>query len=74
MRPLPDGERHRRPGPFQPNPKPQCLSQAFVILFNSFVVGWEVEWDAANTQDNPVIQAADVIISKGWLFLVRVEQ
>ena len=35
-----------------------------MILFNSFVVGWEVEWDAANTQDNPVIQAAGVIWQK----------
>ena len=28
-----------------------------MILFNSIVVGWEVEWDAANIVENPVIQA-----------------
>jgi len=43
---------------------------AFVILFNSFVVGWEVEWDAANTQDNPVIQALSSFCN--FFFLLEV--
>mmetsp|Transcript_13016 Transcript_13016/g.31006 ORF Transcript_13016/g.31006 Transcript_13016/m.31006 type:complete len:601 (-) Transcript_13016:189-1991(-) len=30
---------------------------AFIILFNSFIVGWEVEWGTRNTQGNAVIQA-----------------
>ncbi|CAJ1460128.1 unnamed protein product [Effrenium voratum] len=30
---------------------------AFLILFNSFIVGWEVEWSTSSTAENPVIEA-----------------
>ncbi|CAE7322467.1 para [Symbiodinium natans] len=43
---------------------------AFVILFNSFVVGWEVEWDAANSQENSVIQVLSSFCN--FFFLLEV--
>lgn len=42
---------------------------AFLILFNSFVVGWETEWTTSNTQMNPTIKALSSFCN--WIFLIE---
>ena len=38
-------------------------AEAFLILFNSFVVGWETEWTTSNTQMNPTIKVSPLCLS-----------
>lgn len=40
---------------------------AFLILFNSFVVGWETEWSTYSTWTNPTIEALSSFCN--WVFL-----
>lgn len=38
----------------------ESRNEAFLIMFNSFVVGWETEWFVYNTESDPTIEAGDV--------------
>ncbi|CAK9078447.1 unnamed protein product [Durusdinium trenchii] len=42
---------------------------AFLIMFNSFVVGWETEWFVYNTESDPTIEALSSFCN--WVFFVE---
>ena len=42
---------------------------AALIMFNSFVVGWETEWLVYNTTEHPTIQVLSSFCN--WIFLIE---